>query len=68
VAFGALVMYWGVAVLIGSPGAAVLLGAGSLPAYIERVEEGEMEIRFGEVCLEYKRRTPFLIPRLRREH
>jgi hypothetical protein len=54
-------MYWGVAVLIGSHGAAVLLllRAGSLVAYIECVEEEEMEIRFGEVCLEYKRRTPF---------
>ena len=62
-------MYWGVVVLIGSRGAAVLhlLRAGSLVAYIKCVEEEEMEIRFGEVCLEYKRRTPFLIPRLRRE-
>jgi protein-S-isoprenylcysteine O-methyltransferase Ste14 len=65
-ALGAIVMYLGVAVLFGSPGAAVLvlLGAIVLLTYIKRIEEQEMELRFGQEYLAYKRRTPFLIPRL----
>ena len=65
-ALGAIVMYLGVAILFGSPGAAVLvcLGAIALLTYIKRVEEQEMLIRFGQEYLAYKQRTPFLIPRL----
>jgi protein-S-isoprenylcysteine O-methyltransferase Ste14 len=65
-ALGAIVMYFGVAVLFGSPGAAVLvlLGAICLLTYIKRIEEKEMDLRFGQEYLAYKRRTPFLIPRL----
>jgi protein-S-isoprenylcysteine O-methyltransferase Ste14 len=63
-ALGAIVMYLGVAILVGSIGAValVLLGAALLLTYIKRVEEKEMEMRFGQEYLEYKRRTPFLIP------
>jgi protein-S-isoprenylcysteine O-methyltransferase Ste14 len=32
--------------------------------YIKLIEEKELEDRFGSEYLEYKRRTPFLIPRL----
>ena len=62
---GAIVMYLGVAILFGSIGAGVLvlLGTGLLLTYIKRIEEKEMEIRFGQEYLEYKQRTPFLIPR-----
>jgi len=35
--------------------------------YIKLVEEKELEQRFGVEYLEYKRRTPFLIPRFRNE-
>ena len=65
-ALGAIVMYLGVAILFGSPGAAVLvcLGAIALLTYIKRVEEQEMVLRFGQEYLAYKQRTPFLIPRL----
>ncbi len=65
-ALGAIGVYLGVAVLFGSIGAAVLvlLGAAFLLTYIKRVEEKEMELRFGEEYVEYRRRTPFLIPRL----
>lgn len=65
-ALGAIVMYLGVAVLFGSIGAAllVLLGTAWLLTYIKRVEEKEMEIRFGQEYVEYKQRTPFLIPYL----
>lgn len=65
-ALGAIGMYLGVAILFGSVGAVVLvmLGAGLLLAYIKRFEEKEMEIRFGQEYLEYRERTPFLVPRL----
>ncbi len=65
---GTIVMYLGVAIAIGSPGAAVLvlLGTAALLTYVRRVEEKEMELRFGQEYLAYKQRTPFLIPRLRR--
>lgn len=65
-ALGAIVMYLGVAILYGSVGAValVLLGAAGLVTYIKRVEEKEMETRFGQEYIEYKRRTPFLIPHL----
>ena len=64
-ALGAIVMYLGVAILFGSMGAVVieLLGTGILLTYIKRIEEREMEIRFGQEYLNYKKQTPFLIPR-----
>lgn len=67
---GTIVMYLGVAVLFGSIGSAVLvlLGAALLLTYIKRVEEKEMELRFGQEYLDYRRETPFLIPRLRKKH
>ena len=67
-ALGAILMYTGVAVLLGSIGALilVLLGAAALLAYIKLLEEKEMEVRFGQEYLEYKRRTPFLVPRFGR--
>ena len=53
---------------MGSPGAAllVLLGAAALLTYIKVVEEREMVARFGEEYLAYRRRVPFIMPRLRR--
>jgi len=65
-ALGAIVMYLGVAILFGSMGSVVLvlLGTGLLLTYIKRIEEREMEIRFGQEYLKYKKQTPFLIPRL----
>jgi protein-S-isoprenylcysteine O-methyltransferase Ste14 len=41
----------------------VLLFAGLLLIYIKRIEEKEMELRFGQDYLAYKQQTPFLIPR-----
>ncbi len=66
-ALGAIVLYGGVSVAIGSPGAALLvfLGAAALLTYIKLAEEKEMIARFGEEYLAYRRRVPFLIPRLR---
>ena len=63
-ALGSFIMYTGVAVLYRSPGAGVLvlLFACLLLAYIKCVEEKEMELRFGQEYLDYRSRTPFLIP------
>ncbi len=60
--------YVGLALVSGS---VVSLAAASgffagLLAYIRLVEEKELELRFGPAYLEYKRNTPFLLPRLRR--
>jgi protein-S-isoprenylcysteine O-methyltransferase Ste14 len=67
-ALGAIAMYLGAAILFRSIGALilVLLSAGALLIYIKRVEEKELEARFGAEYLAYKRQTPFLIPRFRR--
>jgi len=64
-ALGAIVMYLGVAVWIGSLGALflVIIGAAALLTYIKLLEEKEMEIRFGQEYLSYKERTPFFFPR-----
>jgi len=35
--------------------------------YYKLIEEKELAARFGEEYLEYKRRTPFLIPTFRRK-
>ncbi len=67
-ALGAIVAYLGVSVVIGSLGAVVLvlLGAVALLTYIKKVEEQEMVARFGEEYLAYRRRVPFIIPKLKR--
>jgi protein-S-isoprenylcysteine O-methyltransferase Ste14 len=67
-ALGAIVLYAGVSVAAGSPGAALLvvLGAAVLLIYIKVVEEQEMVARFGEAYLAYRHRVPFIIPRLHR--
>jgi protein-S-isoprenylcysteine O-methyltransferase Ste14 len=66
-ALGAIVLYLGVSVVAGSLGAAllVLLGAAALLTYIKVAEEQEMVARFGEEYLAYRRRVPFIIPKLR---
>ncbi|MCX6031890.1 MAG: isoprenylcysteine carboxylmethyltransferase family protein [Chloroflexi bacterium] len=67
-ALGTIVLYGGVSVAAGALGAAVLvvLGAGALLIYIKVVEEQEMVARFGDEYLAYRRRVPFIIPRLGR--
>ena len=68
-ALGTIMAYEGLAFLFGSLGAGVLvtLAAAGLLVYIKRVEEVEMETRFRQAYLEYKRQTPFLLPRFRRK-
>ncbi len=66
-ALGTIVFYFGIAALIGSISAValVLIWAILLIVYIEFLEEKEMEMRFGELYQEYRKQTPFIIPRLR---
>ena len=66
-ALGTIAAYWGIALLIGSISAAavVLTLVAFLLVYIRFFEEKEMELRFGRAYLEYRKRTPFIIPRWR---
>ncbi len=63
-ALGAIVFYLGIALWLGSIGALamVALPTAILLVYIRVIEEQEMEARFGEKYLEYRKRTPFLLP------
>jgi len=65
---GTLLAYGGIAVWVGSLSALamVLLLAILLLSYLKLVEEKELEARFGPDYVEYKRTTPFILPRLRR--
>ena len=62
---GTILAYLGICVWIGSISALVivLVLAALLILYIKRLEEKELEARFGEEYLVYKRRTPFMLPR-----
>jgi protein-S-isoprenylcysteine O-methyltransferase Ste14 len=66
-ALGTIVAGLGVAILIGSISAVVLVLtlAVLLLVYIKFLEEKEMELRFGEAYREYRKQTPFIIPRFR---
>ncbi len=66
-ALGAIVAYLGIAILIGSISAVVLVLtlAVLLLTYIKFLEEKEMELRFGEAYREYRKQIPFIIPRFR---
>ena len=62
---GTILFYLGVAIAAGTLcGAliALLIGAG-LITYLKRFEERELEERFGEAYVRYKREVPFMIPK-----
>jgi len=65
-ALGAISLYLGVATLVRSLGALVLVltCAAALLTYIRFSEERGMTARFGTQYLQYRRRTPFLFPRV----
>ena len=66
---GTAVFYLGIAICLGSisaVGLGLVYPVGIL-IYIKLIEEKELEERFGSEYLEYKMRTPFLIPRLWRK-
>jgi len=64
---GTVIAYLGIAIWLGSFSAIgiVLLLTLLLLIYLKRIEERELEARFGSEYLEYKRNTPFILPRLR---
>ena len=65
---GTILGYGGIGVWLGSVsavGIVAVVGA-LLLVYVRFVEEKELEARFGPTYLEYKRNTPFLLPRMRR--
>lgn len=64
--FGTIALYLGITILVGSLSslAIVILLASLLIFYLKRVEERELEARFGQEYLDYKARTPFIIPRM----
>ena len=62
---GTTAFYLGIAIWTGSLSALILalIYPVGISIYIKLLEEKELEQRFGLEYLEYKRRTPFLIPR-----
>jgi protein-S-isoprenylcysteine O-methyltransferase Ste14 len=62
---GTIVAYLGICVWVGSISALVivLMLITLLLLYIKRIEEKELAVRFGAEYLEYKRSTPFILPR-----
>jgi len=63
---GELLYLTGLGLLLASPSFLALTWLAFFPvvvAYLKLVEEKELEARFGEAYLAYKRRVPFLIPR-----
>ena len=64
---GTILMYMGMCVWIGSISAVaiVLILMSLLLSYIKLFEEKELKARFGAEYLEYKRNTPFILPRFR---
>jgi len=66
---GAFLLYLGTSLWVGSAFAVcfVLFLAAFLVTYIKVVEERELELRFGEEYLQYKRGTSFIVPRPRKD-
>jgi protein-S-isoprenylcysteine O-methyltransferase Ste14 len=64
--FGTILLYLGLAVAFGSFGALLLatLLSIALIGYIRKIEERELEARFGDAYREYRMRTPFLLPQM----
>ena len=67
-ATGTTMVYMGIAVWIGSLSAVALASIYPIliTVYTKLVEEKELERRFGSEYVAYKRRTPFILPRLPR--
>lgn len=65
---GSVVYYSGISLWLNSLSAVIITASFLLCsiAYIKLIEEKELEARFGKEYEEYKRKVPFLIPRLRR--
>jgi protein-S-isoprenylcysteine O-methyltransferase Ste14 len=66
--FGTILAYLGLGVIAGTLAGIVfvLCFAALLVLYIKLLEEKELAERFGEAYLQYRRETPFMIPRFRK--
>ena len=66
-AFGLVNFYFGISIFIGSPSSVVMVFVFSaiILSYIKFIEEQELEQRYGDEYVEYKKSTPFIIPRLK---
>jgi protein-S-isoprenylcysteine O-methyltransferase Ste14 len=66
-ALGTIISYLGVVVIAGSFSSLILylLLVTALLFYIKHIEEKELEARFGQDYLEYKKKIPFIIPRIK---
>ncbi|PKN98370.1 MAG: hypothetical protein CVU42_12630 [Chloroflexi bacterium HGW-Chloroflexi-4] len=64
--FGTITAYLGVGILMGSLSSIllVLIIGGLLVTYLKKFEERELEMRFGQDYVEYKKSTPFFFPRI----
>ena len=67
-ALGTILAYFGIVVLASSLSSFVLylIMISALLAYIKRIEERELEDRFGQEYVKYKEIVPFIIPRRRK--
>jgi protein-S-isoprenylcysteine O-methyltransferase Ste14 len=63
---GTIIAYAGIAVLVGSFTSviAVAVLATILICYLKFIEEQELQMRFGSEYVEYKKKTPFMIPNI----
>jgi len=63
--FGAITMYLGMTIVVGSLSSVivVIIFLMLLILWIKKVEENELEIRFGQDYVNYKNSTPFMIPK-----
>ncbi len=64
--FGTITAYLGVGILVGSLSSIIfilIIGA-LLLTYLKRIEEHELEMRFGEEYVAYKKNTPMFFPRI----
>ncbi|MEI8216007.1 MAG: isoprenylcysteine carboxylmethyltransferase family protein [Eubacteriales bacterium] len=61
---GTILAYFGIVVLTGSLSSFILflIMISTLLLYVKRIEEKELEERFGQDYLEYKKKVPFIIP------
>jgi len=68
--FGILLHYIGIAVWVGSFSmiTIIIICAFLLVLYIKRVEEHELERRFGQEYQEYKQSTPLIFPKIKLRH
>ena len=63
---GTIIAYAGIAILIGSCTALIVVAifAVMLICYLKIIEEKELRMRFGSEYIEYKKKTPFIIPNI----